>query len=209
MSFRRPLGESPWANALSLALGVPLLLTGSFLVALGMVKGGIPGVFIFIGALAPLGAGSVLCGPVVAEWLGQALGSAVYWPRLKGTLAPEYSAIQALIAAHEYDRARTELEARLDASPGDPTLVALLAELLMDRLQDLRSAAGLLAVYLERGERAPGDWALALRLADAYLDLGRRDLALTALRGELARGDLKAAPRRELSRRLAGIEENP
>jgi hypothetical protein len=209
MSFRRLLGESSWANVLALALGGPLLLAGAFLVALGMVKGGISGVFIFLGALVPLGAGAVLVGPVVAGWIGQSLGSAVYWPRLKGTLAPEYSAIQALIAAHDYGAARAELETRLEASPGDPTLVALLAELLMDKLQDLRSAAGLLAVYFERGERAPGDWALALRLADAYLDLGRRDLALAILRDELSRGHLGQAAQRELSRRLAGIEENP
>jgi hypothetical protein len=206
MATKRPLGSTPWANGIALLLGGGFLLAGVGLVGVSFILGGIGGLamLIFLG-LPTLATAALLLAPVVAEGTGQILGAAVYYPRLSGTLPPEFSLIKAKIAAHEYVQAQQELEERLSDDPGNPILVALLAELLMDKLQDYRSTAGLLAVYFERHSRNPEDGPLALRLADAYLELGKTALAKTVLSEELGRQYLKKGERCDLQRRLDGL----
>lgn len=206
MSTKRPLGSSPWANGLALFLGGCLLLGGIALVGVAGIVGGLVGVGILLTfALPTLAAAALLLAPVMGEKIGLFLGASVYYPRLSGTLPPEFSLIKAKIAAREYVQAQQELEERLSEDPGNPTLIALLAELLMDKLQDYRSTAGLLAVYFERDSRNPEDGPLALRLADAYLELGETERAKAVLSAELKRRYLKKDAERDLQRRLNGL----
>ncbi|OGV48167.1 MAG: hypothetical protein A2X49_09050 [Lentisphaerae bacterium GWF2_52_8] len=160
---------------------------------------------------AMVGFWSLLAGicfaPLIGEFFGDSYGFSMYWSRgwLKAPAA-KLSAARSLIVKEQFQEAIDNLKDLLEKYPGDPEIVAMLAELFLDKMNNPGDAIGLMLVYFDpQKKRKQGDAELALRVADVYLRFKLKEQALAFLKQETERKDYCPADRELLTKRLGSL----
>lgn len=161
--------------------------------------------FLLIGVPCGIIVGLILHS-IVSPGISGKISSSIFYPANNNeNFEEEYSQILAKIATGNFSDAKLALEDAIRKKPNNPRPVKILADLLIEKLQDTKRASQLLETYLSnKKQRETLDAELVLYLVDIYLDRNDADAAKKLLSCEI-REKYPENAKKSLQKRLDSI----